>query len=164
MNQNLLLILILILSVGLPLLYKMNLSSWEGYTNLGTSPVPTNNYLQKETYPFSKTDVLLQDSYPLTGENGVSIDQGSKIWWHYPIFEVGSYDQITNNLKFSNNPDTGRCMPADVCGALYKEYQTQSNYVFPLPPVNPECGSRINYYHTPSSFLSYRADTTNILY
>jgi hypothetical protein len=129
----------------------------ENYTNLGTGG----------QYPSSQTDVLLQDSYPITGRNGVSNDQGSKIWWHYPIFEVGSFDQITNNLKFSNNPDTGRCMPADVCGALYKEYQTQSNYVFPQPPVTPESGTRVNYYYSPEqSFVSlpYRADTANILY
>jgi hypothetical protein len=166
MNQNLLFSLILILAIGIPVFFnslqKMNQPIMENYTNLGTSPVPRNNYKQK--YLFPQTDVLLEDSFPLTGRGGVSNDQGSKIWWHYPIFEVGSYDQITNNLKFSNNPDTGRCMPADVCGTLYKEYQTQSNYVFPQPPVKPECGSRINYYYTPTSFLTYRADTANILY
>jgi hypothetical protein len=165
MNKTILLLLILILAVAFPILFRMNMT-YENYTNLGSSPV--NNEQKKDfnngKYDFSKTDVLLQDSYPITGRKGVSEDQGSKIWWHYPIFEVGSYDQITNNIKFSNNPDTGRCMPADVCGTLYKEYQTQSNYVFPLPPVKPECGSRVNYYYTPTSFLPYRADTANILY
>ena len=166
MNQNVLLSLIVVLAVGIPVFFtslqKINPSMMENYTNLGTSPVPTHNYKQPKLFP--KNDALLEDSYPLTGRNGVSNDQGSKIWWHYPIFEVGSYDQITNNLKFSNNPDTGRCMPADVCGTLYKEYQTQSNYVFPQPPVKPECGSRINYYYTPTNFFPFRAKTANILY
>jgi len=167
MNQNVLLGLIVILAVGIPFclssLQKTNYSMIENYTNLGTSPVPSHNYKQPKLFP--KNDVLLQDSFPLTGRNGVSNDQGSKIWWHYPIFEVGSYDQITNNLKFSNNPDTGRCMPADVCGTLYKEYQTQNNYVFSQPPVKPKCGTRVNYSYTPTaSFLPYRAKTANILY
>jgi hypothetical protein len=70
-----------------------------------------------------------------------------------------------NNLKFSNNPDTGRCMPADFCGTLYKEYQTQSNYVFPLPPAKiPQCGTRINYFNTKVNLLPYRQDMQNILY
>jgi len=163
MNQNLLLGLIVTLAIGIPVFFKMQQNKIESYMNLGSTPVPTNNY--KQPYLFPQTDVLLEDSFPLTGRGGVSNDQGSKIWWHYPIFEVGSYDQITNNLKFSNNPDTGRCMPADVCGTLYKEYQTQSNYVFPQPPVKPECGTRINYYYTSiASFLPFRADTANILY
>ena len=55
-------------------------------------------------------------------------------------------------------------MPAEVCGALYKEDQILSNYVYPLPPVKSECGSRINYYYTPTTFNSFRADTNNILY
>lgn len=160
MNQNLLLALILIIAVGIPLFYN---AKTESYTNLGRTNIKDNE-ISEGKYPFSQTNVLLQDSFPITGRNGVSNDQGSGIWWHYPIFEVGSYAQLTNNLKFSNNPDTGRCMPADVCGALYKEYQTQSNYVFPLPPVKPECGARINYAHTDSNFFPFRADTANILY
>ena len=166
MNKTIFILLILTLSLGFPIFFKIK-HNLENYTNLGSSPVP--NFESKHlntTKSFSSTDVLLQDSYPITGRNGVSNDQGSKIWWHYPIFEVGSYDQITNNIRFSNNPDTGRCMPADVCGTLYKEYQTQSNYIFPLPPVKPECGSssRINYYYTPTNMLPYKAATANILY
>lgn len=163
MNKNTLLVLILILAVGAPIMYKMS-NSIEKYTNLGSSPFTNSANTNKNAYPFSETDVLLQDSYPVTGKSGVSVDQGSKIWWHYPIFEVGSYDQITNNIRFSNNPDTGKCMPAEVCGALYKDSQNQSNYVYPLPPVKPECGSRVNYYYTPTNFNSFRADTENILY
>ena len=162
MNQRILLLLILLISVALPMFFHLRHSSscslYEKYTNLG------GEQHHKKQYPFSQTDVLLQESYPITGRSGVSNDQGSKIWWHYPIFEVGSYDQITNNIRFSNNPDTGRCMPADVCGTLYKEKQLKHNYVHPLPAVKPECGSRVNYYYTPSSLLSYRADTSNILY
>ena len=109
--------------------------------------------------------MLLQDSYPTTKKNGVSDDQGSRIWWHYPIFEVGSFNQFTNNLKFSNNPDTGRCMPADVCGALYKDYQLQSNYVFPLPPARiPIKGTRVNYFDTSINLLPYRQENANVMY
>ena len=173
MNKTILILLILTLALAFPMFFKIK-QNLENYTNLGSSPFtsssnPSNTFNNNNNKPNSfpsSTDILLQDSYPSTGRNGVSNDEASKIWWHYPIFEVGSYDQITNNIRFSNNPDTGRCMPADVCGTLYKEYQTQSNYVFPLPPVKPECGSssRINYYYTNTNMLPYKAETANILY
>jgi hypothetical protein len=162
MNQSILLILTLLLVLVISSFYSIH-GFKENYTPypLGTDSMVLT---PDQSYPNVQTDVLLDGSFPMTGRKGVSHDQGSQIWWHYPIFEVGSYAQVTNNLKFSNNPDTGRCMPADVCGTLYKEYQTQSNYVYPLPPVKPECGSRINYYTSTTSFLHLRAYTTNILY
>jgi hypothetical protein len=116
-------------------------------------------------YPKSETDVLVQDSYPITGINGVSKEQASTMWWHYPIFEVGSYKQITNNLKYPNNPDTGRCMPADTCFALYKDFQVESNYIEPLPPVNTTCtGARVGYFLTDTNMLPFRTEDANVLF
>ena len=93
-----------------------------------------------------ENNVLVQDSYKISGKNGVSKDQGSKIWWHYPIFKVGSFKQLTNNLRYYNNPDTGVCMAADFCGTLYKDKKNKSNIVMQLPPVPPSNGIRVNYY------------------
>jgi hypothetical protein len=116
-------------------------------------------------YPKSVTDVLVQDSYPITGINGVSKEQASTMWWHYPIFQVGSYKQITNNLKYPNNPDTGRCMPADTCFALYKDSQVESNYIEPLPPVSTGCaGARVGYFLTDTNMLPFRTEDANVLY
>ena len=115
-------------------------------------------------YPSSQSDVLVQDTYPITGINGVSNDGSNEIWWHYPIFEVGSYDQITNNIRYPNNPDTGKCMPANLCGALYKEKQLKSNYIKPLPPVDPTAGTRVGYFTTDVNMLPFRTDVPNILY
>jgi hypothetical protein len=86
------------------------------------------------------------------------------MWWHYPVFEVGSYDQITNNIRYPNNPDEGTCMPASVCGALYHDKKTGSNYIEQLPPVNPTSGTRIGYFTTDENLLPFRTDTPNILY
>ncbi len=116
-------------------------------------------------YPEALDNVLVQDSYPITGKNGVSTETSNTMWYHYPIFEVGSYKQITNNLKYPNNPDTGRCMPADVCGALYKEFQTESNYIKPLPPVNTDCdGARVGYFLSDINMLPFRNDEANVMY
>ena len=128
--------LILVIVVALPLFYKKNFLNSEGFSNyyLGSTD---------GIYPSSQIDVLVQDTYPITGKNGVSNDGANKMWWHYPIFEVGSYKQITNNIRYPNNPDEGTCEPASMCGALYHEKQLMTNYVNPLPPVNPTSGTRV---------------------
>jgi hypothetical protein len=148
--------LIFLIVVALPLFYKQHFSK-EGFSKyyLGS----TNGI-----YPSSQTDVLVQDTYPITGVNGVSNDGSNEIWWHYPVFEVGSYDQITNNIRYPNNPDTGKCMPANFCGALYKEKKIKSNYISPLPPVDPTSGTRIGYFTTDINMLPFRTDVPNILY
>ena len=128
-------------------------SNKENYTNLGGG-----------VYPASVTNVLLEDVYPVKSKSGVSANSGHNIWWHYPIFEVGSYEQITNNIRYPNNPDTGRCMPANFCGALYKDKHLKSNYIEPLPPVNPESGTRVGYFTTDINMLPFRTDEPNVLY
>lgn len=117
-----------------------------------------------QKYPQVQDDVLLKGDYPLTGRKGVSNNNSYNIWWHYPIFKVGSYAQITNNIKYPNNPDDGQCMPAEFCGAIYKEKPNMpSNYIEPLGPV-PDCpGARVNYYTTQQNLLPFK-NPGNILY
>ena len=135
----------------------------ENYTNYDTT-VTRGLGGYEGNYPFSESDVLLEDTYPLTGRKGISNNGASNIWWHYPIFELGSYDQITNNIKYPNNPDEGTCMPASICGSLYKEKQLKTNYITPLPPINPTCGTRVGYFNTDINLLPFRTDVPNILY
>jgi len=115
-------------------------------------------------FPNAQTEVLVQDTYPPIGKNQISNETAADMWWHYPTFKVGSYDQITNNIRYPNNPDIGRCTPASVCGALYHEKKTGSNYIEQLPPVNPTSGTRIGYFTTDDNLLPFRTDTPNILY
>ena len=56
-------------------------------------------------YPLSQTEVLVQDTYPAIGKTQVSKENAYNMWWHYPTFKLGSYAQITNNIRYSNNPD-----------------------------------------------------------
>ncbi len=156
MNQIVFLFLILVLAIGLPLFLKLN-NSIEGYSNYSLAGAMGN-------FPDAQTKVLVQDTYPPIGKNEISNDTAADIWWHYPTFEVGSYDQITNNIRYPNNPDIGRCTPASMCGALYHEKKTGSNYIEQLPPVNPDSGTRVGYFTTDENLLPFRTDTPNILY
>ena len=101
------------------------------------------------SFPKSLDQAILND-YPLINKNQTSNNNYNQIWWHYPIFQVGSYKQITNNMKYPNNPDEGTCTTAEFCGALYKENPNNpTNYYHPLPPVMPtsENEVRVNYYN-----------------
>jgi len=168
MNNNIFLILILILSLGLPLFYNMfkSIKMLENYQNYDLNSSMNISSLggNKEKYPFPQTDVLVEDIYPPIGKNGIYNNSASNIWWHYPIFQLGSYDQITNNIRYPNNPDEGTCMPASMCGALYKKKFIKTNYVTPLPPINPNCGTRVGYFDTNINLLPFRTDMPNILY
>lgn len=153
MNQIAFLFLIFILAIGFPLLFNKT----EGYSNYSLDGAMGN-------FPQSQTDVLVQDTYPSIGKNEVSNESAYNMWWRYPTFELGSYNQITNNIRYPDNPDNARCTPANMCYALYKDKVLGSNYIEPLPPVNPECGTRIGYFDTDVNLLSFRNDISNILY
>jgi hypothetical protein len=159
MNQFLFLLLLIILAVVLPGIFKIY-NTYEGYENYKLGQAIGN-------VPDSQTQVLVQDTYPAIGVNQISNNTSNDIWWHYPIFKLGSYAQITNNIKYPNNPDEGTCMPGSMCGALYKDKKIGNNYVKRLPPVNSEQGTRVGYFTTNEQLidsLPFRTNMQNILY
>lgn len=159
MKPAIFLILIIILALGLPLIFNFQ-NIYENFTNYSLDQAMGN-------FPDAQTRVLVQDTYPPIGKNELSNETSNDMWWHYPIFTLGSYDQITNNIRYYNNPDIGRCTPGSFCGALYHEKKLGNNYVKPLPPVNPNCGTRVGYFTTDEQLidsLPFRTDIQNILY
>ena len=157
MKDYLFIFLILVLAVVPPIFSKMSESfknKNEGFTLGGASG----------DYPCAENNVLVQDTYPITGTNSVSDESGSKMWWRYPIFEVGSFKQMTNNIRYPNNPDDGRCTAENFCYALYKDKDVGSNIVTQLPPVDPNSGTRVGYFATSENLLPFRTDVPNILY
>jgi hypothetical protein len=159
MNQIIFLLLLIVLALGLPLVFNIS-NILEGYSNYSLDQASGN-------FPDSQTNVLVQDTYPPIGKNQISNNTANDIWMDYPIFSLGSYAQITNNIRYPDNPDDGTCTPASMCGALYHDKNTGNNFVKPLPPVNPNCGTRVGYFTTDDQVvtsLPYRTDMQNILY
>jgi hypothetical protein len=127
-------ILFVILILALSLYKKI-----EGFSGLYDLSTPG-------TFPKSVNQAILND-YPLINKNETSNNNYNQIWWHYPVFKLGSYKQITNNLKYYDNPDNGTCIRADFCGALYKNKKdTKTNITLPLPPAQQ--GLRVGYFTT----------------
>lgn len=158
MNHNIFLLILIILAVGLPLVFNFS-PIFEGYSNYNLEQAFGG-------YPNAQTDVLVQDTYPPINKNQISNDTANNIWQYYPTFTLGSYDQITNNIKYPKNPDVGKCMPASMCGALYHQKDLGSNTITPLPPVSG-LGTRIGYFTTDEQLidsLPFNSDGPNILY
>lgn len=105
------------------------------------------------------------DDYPLIETKGVSANNASDIWKDYPVFGVGSFNQITNNIRYNRNPDDGKCSRAEFCGALYHDIKHESNVVKPLSPAEQGNGARVGYYRSEPNKLFFSIPTNeNILY
>ena len=124
------------------------------------------NYSQTlGVYPQSTDGPILPNSeFPHTGSKTTSTCTPGMIWKNYPEFEVGSYAQETNNIRYPRNPDEGTCMPTDVCGALYKNRPYRSNVVTPMPPVEDGSKPRVNYYRSDTDNMLPYHNKNNILY
>ena len=93
-------------------------------------------------FPRSVDKPILED-YPLIGGNQVSTKNTSDIWQDYPVFGVGSFDQITNNIRYNRNPDDGKCSRAEFCGALYRDAKHKTNEIVALPAAEEGSGARV---------------------
>lgn len=159
MKHIVFLMLLIILALGLPLVFNFS-NIYEGYSNYSL-------FQAAGKFPYAQAKVLVQDIYPPIRKNNISDDNVSNIWWHYPTVELGSYAQMTNNIRYPDNPDIGRCTPTSMCGALYHDKFLGDNSVKPLPPVNSNCDTRVGYFTTDERIITslpYRTDTQNILY
>jgi hypothetical protein len=152
------LIVIIALSLYLaPFIYNI-MKNIEGFSGLYELTTPG-------IFPKSVDQAILDD-YPKIGKNETSNNNYSQIWWHYPVFTLGSYKQVTNNIRYHYNPDEGTCIRADFCGAVYdNKKHTKSNIITPLPPAEEGPGARVGYFRTEPNELYYSIPTNeNILY
>jgi hypothetical protein len=146
MNKGIIFLFVILLLAIVGGAYGLASLTKEGYSNFSLG--------EAGSFPSNVDSAgLLYDEYPSTGRKTVSNNSYADIWWYYPVFGVGSYAQITNNLRYRRNPDDGVCTTAEFCGALYKDNQIASNIITPLPPVPDTPGTRVNYYRTPENLF-----------
>ena len=110
----------------------------------------SNHLANQGTFRTSESGPILLDSYPSTKKNTVSNNNYDSRWQDYPVFGVGSFAQITNNLRYWKNPDESPCRTPEFCNALYNDKDIKSNISTPLPPAPAvdDNNIRINYYTT----------------
>ena len=154
MSKYILLIAIILFGLSLASIFNM----YESFQTI------LQHKLSPNIYPESTEQVILND-YPQIHENETSTNNYSDIWFDYPVFDVGSFKQMTNNLRYHKNPDQGNCVRADFCGALYHDSPQMSNVVKSLPPAEKGSGARVGYYRSEPNELFYSIPTNeNILY
>lgn len=123
------------------LVYMTNKNSnlSEGYENLFTltpGHADGDNYLLKGVFPIS--------------DNPVSSQQYSKEWHLYPVFSIPNFKQMTNNLRYFNNPNISHESPEDFLDTFYGSKSAKSNIVS-YGDVNPIITSnkpRVGYWNT----------------
>jgi hypothetical protein len=122
----------------LSLLFAPFIKKIEGFSSINSPGV----------FPSSVEKPILNE-FDFIGKNQTSDKNYNQIWWHYPIFSLGSFEQITNNLKHIYNPDQGTCMRADFCNAFYKNKKNiKTNITKPLPEVENGPGKRVGYFRS----------------
>lgn len=153
-----LIILLAVASLNFTNLQALFIKNIEGFSGINDLSTPGD-------FPNSVDKAILND-YPLIGKNETSDNNYNQIWWRYPIFTLGSYKQITNNLKHHYNPDDGTCTRADFCGAVYHDKKnTTTNIITPLPVAEEGSGARVGYFRTEPNELYFSIPTNeNILY
>ena len=110
-------------------------------------------------------DKPILDDFPLIGGNQVSTKNTSDIWQDYPVLDLGSFEQITNNIRYNRNPDDGKCSRAEFCGALYRDAKHETNEIVALPAAEEGSGARVGYYRSEPNSLFFSIPTNeNILY
>ena len=155
-GKTALLFLFMILIVGIAISLTINV---EGFTQQPYNLENAGKYPQSDNLP-------ILNNYPYTGAKNVSKNGANNIWWRFPIFPLGSFAQVTNNLKYQRNPDNGDCSRSEFCGALYKDNQEKTNYAEILPPTPPTSSdeTRVNYYNSNKNlFLGHQSPELPVL-
>lgn len=105
------------------------------------------------TGPYPKVlEANLLPSYPPMPTNGVSKKNSSDVWRNNPVLPLGSFKQITNNLRYNKNPDQGNCVRSEFCDTMYHDVYNKSNEVNPVVNADGQ-GVRVGFYRADSNAL-----------
>ena len=132
----------------------------------GRDPIGLEGFRQMlwpNDYPDSHTFPLLKGVYPLTKTTVISNNNADFVGLHNAPTDLSSFAQITNNVRYNNNPDNGTCTPAQFCGSFYKDYQNKVNVAVPLTPVPYGPGARVNYVRSKNNLLQFNFKE-NVMY
>jgi len=118
-----------------------NKNNWrEGFT----APLTPGSFPDASTYP------ILYKDYPVKPggvSDGVSNMSSSTMWTYYPVFD-NSYAQYTNNVRYWETPNNGKCSRAEMCDTLYTNKPIKDLKMVPTPkPISMNLNvRRVNFY------------------
>ena len=100
--------------------------------------------LSGSEFIMENTDVLLEDEYTVKGNAGLSENKYSDNSKKRSVSRVGSFEQVTNNVREWSTPDNGNCSTADFCDTLYVSKIVEEKSVVPQPN---DASTRVNYFN-----------------
>jgi hypothetical protein len=99
-------------------------------------------------------DLLLKNEFPTIKNPKISNKNYDDFWWRYPELKFSNYEQLTNNIKYVNNPDQATAIPAEFNFLFYKNIHNKSNKICVPSPVKTKKGQvRIGYFNTDVDIL-----------
>lgn len=103
--------------------------------------------LSPGSFPDASTYPILYKDYPVKTNGGVSDMSSTDLWTYYPVFDNG-YGQYTNNVRYWQTPNNGKCTPPEFCGGLYNNKPIKDLNIVPVPkPISPNSEvRRVNFY------------------
>lgn len=100
-------------------------------------------------FPDASTYPILYKDYPVkpNGGGGVSDMSSTDLWTYYPVFD-NSYAQYTNNVRYWETPNNGKCTRSEMCGTLYNNKSVKDMHIVPVPkPISMNSDvRRVNFY------------------
>lgn len=150
------LLAVVVMCVGLNMCFRSQRK--EGFM----LPLAPGSFPDASTYP-----VLYKD-YPLKNPiGGVSNMSSTDLWTYYPVFD-NSYAQYTNNVRYWETPNNGKCTPPEMCGTLYNDKSVKDLNIVPVPkPISMNLNvRRVNYYGSEPMICPNlpKPDVANCLY
>ena len=122
---------------GLHMCYQTKNSGKEGFA----ARLSPGEFPDASTYP------ILYKDYPVKPPGGVSNLSSSDLWTYYPVFD-NSYAQYTNNVRYWETPNNGKCTRSEMCGTLYNNKPVKDMRIVPTPkPISMNSDvRRVNFY------------------
>jgi len=125
---------------GLYMCHKNKNNDWHWQEGFAV-PLSPGSFPDASTYP------ILYKDYPVKIPGGVSNMSSDDLWTYYPVFDNG-YGQYTNNVRYWQTPNNGKCTPPEFCGGLYNNKPIKDLHIVPVPKpisLNSEV-RRVNFY------------------
>jgi hypothetical protein len=130
----------------------------------GFTPLSPGSFPDASTYP------ILYKDYPVKPggvSDGVSDMSSSTMWTYYPVFD-NSYAQYTNNVRYWETPNNGKCSRAEMCDTLYTNKPIKDLKMVPTPkPISMNLNvRRVNFYESEPMMCpnAPKQDVANCLY
>jgi len=93
--------------------------SWAHEAFENRVPLLPASYIQEQGSNNNNNNNIVSPPFPPGDMNPAHWKGVGDNWFHEPVYALGSYAQVTNNVRYPSSPDNGSCTPPSFCGSFY---------------------------------------------